>query len=440
MRHFTDALFEDLLQGLEDLELYFLSPDNMNGKILSPRVPHNFLIKNGYEDGETPRVCFAKSIDGALMALSQNLKGKELFVHQPVDPDFHNIVEPSLEQVPDVELTTEVWYTDDIEVKTIGKILVEEDDGLPGHKYTYGDNEAELYGWKWKWLDADTENLKESASFEELNINSPEELLDWMEENITYELANDEYGAEDDPPTKTAEEVLATGTGHCAEQSYLEKKVLDELGYNTQLIFVKENNSKDDYGADGSAHLFLTYIDEDDKHCWFEHSMQHSKGIHKYDNLEALLQGVADQWWRYDENSDTLEARFIPEPITGIDNWGLAQKCHEYPVEATFDISNNIIESEVPQEFDPPYNAEQIKKEYGEDTYNKLKDDPAHSWRMETGLELIHKEPEAAELRRIWANWLLMTPEQKAESDKKSIELFGKTNAENFAELIKTYN
>lgn len=175
MRHFTDSLFEDLLSGLEDLELYFLSPDNMNGKILSPRVPENFLIKNGYEDGETPRVCFAKSIDGALMALSQNLKGKELFVHQPVDPDFNNIVEPSLEQVPDVELTTEVWYTDDIEVKTIGKILIEEDDGLPGHKYTYGDNEAELYGWKWKWLGATPEELQKIADRIKAEVEAHEE-------------------------------------------------------------------------------------------------------------------------------------------------------------------------------------------------------------------------------------------------------------------------
>ena len=188
--------------------------------------------------------------------------------------------------------------------------------------------------------------LQESASFEELNINSPEELLDWMEENITYELANDEYGAEDDPPTKTAEEVIETKSGHCAEQSYLEKKVLDELGYETQLIFVKENNSKDDYGADGSAHLFLTYIDEDKKQCWFEHSMEHMRGIHKYDSEEELLQDVAKNWWRYDENSDTLEVRFIPEPITGVDNWGLAQKCHKYPVETTFDISENVLEKD----------------------------------------------------------------------------------------------
>ena len=155
MIYFSDALFEDILQDIIEQEkidsLYFLSEDNLDGKVLSPRIPNNFLVQNGYEDAETPRVCFAESIDGALMALSQNLEGKQLFVHQPVNPILEKVVNPTKKQVPDVELTTEVWYTDDIEVKMVGKILVETDDGLPGHKYKYGNNEADLYGWKWHW-------------------------------------------------------------------------------------------------------------------------------------------------------------------------------------------------------------------------------------------------------------------------------------------------
>jgi hypothetical protein len=270
-------------------------------------------------------------------------------------------------------------------------------------------------------------------------VETPEQLMDWMNDNITYELVDDEYSNSNGVPTKTADEVLKTKTGHCAEQSYLEKEVLNELGYESFLVMVKENNSEKEYGAEGSAHVFLVYKDEDGKFCWFEHSMQHSRGIHKYDSLEALLQDVANQWWRYDENSDVLEVRLMNKYITGVDNWGLAKECYKLPVEYTFDISNNILESEVPQEFDPPYDADQIKKEYGEETYNSLKDDPAHQWRMETGLELIHQEPEVDELRRIWANWLLMNDEQKAESDEKSIELFGKTNAEHFGELITAY-
>jgi hypothetical protein len=128
--------------------------------------------------------------------------------------------------------------------------------------------------------------------------------------------------------------------------------------------------------------------------------------------------------------------------ITGVDNWGLAKECYKLPVEHTFDISNNIMESDVPleEDFDPPYNAQQVRDNYGEETYHRLIKDPAHLWRMRTGIELIHKEPSKKELERIWANWQLMTTDQKRKSDEKSKELFDKTNAEHYAELIKTYN
>jgi hypothetical protein len=190
--------------------------------------------------------------------------------------------------------------------------------------------------------------LYESKSVGELQISSPEELMDWMNDNITYELVDDEYSNSNGVPTKTAEEVLETKTGHCAEQSYLEKEILDSLGFETFLVMVKENNSKKEYGAEGSAHVFLVYKDEDGKFCWFEHSMQHARGIHKYNNLEALLQDVANQWWRYDKNSDILEVRMMDKCITGVDTWGLAKECYKLPVEYTFDISNNIMESDVP--------------------------------------------------------------------------------------------
>jgi RimJ/RimL family protein N-acetyltransferase len=111
----------------------------------------------------------------------------------------------------------------------------------------------------------------------------------------------------------------------------------------------------------------------------------------------------------------------------------------EYIIEWDDELDPAFLKGEVTEEFDPPYNEEQIKANYGDETYQRLIDDPAHAWRMKTGLELIHKEPSKKELERIWANWQEMTDEQKAESDKKSIELFGKTNEENYNELIKLY-
>jgi hypothetical protein len=60
--------------------------------------------------------------------------------------------------------------------------------------------------------------------------------------------------------------------------------------------------------------------------------------------------------------------------------------------------------------------------------YPHLYNDPVHRWRAETGIELIHEEPDWDEYQRILRNWQLMTPEQKATSDAKAIELFGVDN------------
>ena len=89
------------------------------------------------------------------------------------------------------------------------------------------------------------------------------------------------------------------------------------------------------------------------------------------------------------------------------------------------------------QKYDPPYNAKQIKDNYGDETYNRLVKDPAHKWRMDTGIELIHKEPSKEELERIWKNWNLMSDTDKRKSDEKSISLFGMNNSAHYKKLIK---
>ena len=89
------------------------------------------------------------------------------------------------------------------------------------------------------------------------------------------------------------------------------------------------------------------------------------------------------------------------------------------------------------QKYDPPYNAKQIKDNYGDEIYNRLVKDPVHKWRMDTGIELIHKEPSKEELERIWKNWNLMSDEDKRKSDEKSRSLFGLSNGDHYKKLIK---
>ena len=143
-------IYESIHQ--KNINLFFLSQDNMNGKTLTPRVPKNFFTENGFEDNVTKRVCFAASVDKCLMGLSMNCKNKEFYVHVPVG-DF-KIITPTKKQVPDSGVTGEKWICKPVKIKCIGKIKVIDDDGKPGHKFTYGDNhEAELYGWKWEYVE-----------------------------------------------------------------------------------------------------------------------------------------------------------------------------------------------------------------------------------------------------------------------------------------------
>lgn len=87
-----------------------------------------------------------------------------------------------------------------------------------------------------------------------------------------------------------------------------------------------------------------------------------------------------------------------------------------------------IVEATV---YDPPLSYDKLP--------DHLKNDEVHAWRAKTGIELIHKEPTIEEMERIWNNWNAMTDEQKAISDKKSIELFGMDNCTHYWSLAKEY-
>lgn len=161
-----DIYDESVIMESVSPKIYFLSESNMDGETLLPRIPSNYMTKNGYEESKTPRVCFSTSIDGSLMGLSQNLKGKELYVHIP-DSEV-SIYKPSVKQVPDCKITGEVWVKDKVNIKCIGKIKVIKDKGLPGHRYMYGDGKsAELYDWDWKW--EEKYSVNESVIIESYN-------------------------------------------------------------------------------------------------------------------------------------------------------------------------------------------------------------------------------------------------------------------------------
>lgn len=132
------------------LRLYHLSPYNLDGKVIFPSVPDNFFTENGYEDNVIRRVCFTEYIEGCLRGLSQNLKGREYYVHIP--QGSYEVYEPSVKEVPDAEVTGELWICQPVLLKCVGRIRVIRDTGEEGIPFRYGDNTAELYDWEYKWL------------------------------------------------------------------------------------------------------------------------------------------------------------------------------------------------------------------------------------------------------------------------------------------------
>jgi hypothetical protein len=86
--------------------------------------------------------------------------------------------------------------------------------------------------------------------------------------------------------------------------------------------------------------------------------------------------------------------------------------------------------------YERPYNYDEVKNNYSETLAKKLMLDPAHKWRMETGIELIHKEPSLEEQKRIWINWQLMSKKLKDKSDKMSVKLFNLTNSEHHKKIM----
>lgn len=150
-----------VLELANDIPIYHLSESNLDGKILKPRIPENFMTRNGYEENKTPRISFSTSIDGALIGISGNLKDKEFYIHQ-IDTSYSkpNIKKISNKEVPDQYLSDEIWVLNPVKLKVTGKIKVKEVYNKPV-KYKYGkDMEAETY--RWRYIKEDVDIIEES--------------------------------------------------------------------------------------------------------------------------------------------------------------------------------------------------------------------------------------------------------------------------------------
>lgn len=252
------------------MTLYHISERNLNGVILSPRIPNNYLTQHGYEENITPRVSFCKSISGCLTAISDNLQDKVFNVYT-IDTSYKkpNIKNITNQEVPDQSLTGEIWILNDVKLKFITKIVVY---GVSKPlTYVYGDNIAETYEWLYK-----TTNLQ---------FSTPEELYNFLSKETEYSTHKRHI--------QSIDEIWKSRKLDCWEAVEFQKYYLKQMSNvtNVKSIYISYL-MKDKYKYKDSGEHTPVIIDNE-KYYWVSDG-SHSVSMFEYKDEVYYLE-VADR-------------------------------------------------------------------------------------------------------------------------------------------------
>ena len=141
-------------------------------------------------------------------------------------------------------------------------------------------------------------------------IKTPQELLKFMSNNITYGYLgnsgrvyyyqdfdfNDKW--EEEYILETKDEVLNNLVGNCWDQVEFAREWFLNHNYEVKTFFEMVSL---DYDNNYPSHSFLIYKDND-KWCWFENADYTNRGIHLFQSLEELIS------YQYQKYLDLLDS------------------------------------------------------------------------------------------------------------------------------------
>lgn len=164
------------------------------------------------------------------------------------------------------------------------------------------------------------------------DIKSPEELLKWMNKNISYgymrkdgtyhkgDLESKEEGYDffKNYILQSPQELIKSKYGVCWDQAELQRFIFDKLNIKNYVIYMIQNNS------DYSTHSY-SIIERDNKLYWFENSWYNQRGFHgPFNSIKEIATLVHDNAIKEDGRNDNgWEYGILTKP-----NYGLG--CMEY--------------------------------------------------------------------------------------------------------------
>ncbi len=129
-------------------------------------------------------------------------------------------------------------------------------------------------------------------------IKTPEELLDFMSNNIEYGYlgrSGQIYHYDDKDFNKnwyteyvleSKDELLKNLYGNCFDQVEFERDWFTKNGYEIKTIFEMVNV---DYENEYPTHSFLVYNNKENRWCWFENADYANRGIHIFRSFDDLI-------------------------------------------------------------------------------------------------------------------------------------------------------
>ena len=159
---------------------------------------------------------------------------------------------------------------------------------------------------------------KNNRKKEFLSLKSLEELMMFMDRNITYGWVDDNHGLHinnlkgfrDNYHVNSIFEILDTGLATCIGQAKLIHEFFEQRGIDNKLYCYRTcEDSKIDENI--HMHCFVLYKEGD---FWyhFKHSNTLKKGIHKYFDVDGALKDITSEF----ENRELIEIPDIPEGLS----------------------------------------------------------------------------------------------------------------------------
>lgn len=177
-----------------------------------------------------------------------------------------------------------------------------------------------------------------------LDINSPEELLIWMNKNIHYgymkknkriykeniDSYEDGYHFFKEYCLQSPEELFKNKYGVCWDQAEFQRFIFNKLNIENYVIYMIQNN--EDY----STHSYSIFK-RNNKFFWFENSWESYRGIHgPFKSIEEISKLVHDNAIKEDqENDNGYDSGILQQPPYGL-------SCIEYMTFAKESINSKI--------------------------------------------------------------------------------------------------